>query len=330
MTSPIIVLGSNSFSGATFAKTLIEAGHRVIGISRSSEPSPLLLPYRWLADQKNFQFSKLDLNKNLEEIVALISSIPNCSVVNFAAQSMVAESWENPHHWFKTNSYSTILFHERLRKLGNLVKYVHVSTPEVYGSVSGLITEGQSFNPSTPYAVSRATSDMYLACLNDQYGFPVVLTRAANIYGEGQPLYRIIPRTIYCAMTGSKLKLHGGGVSVRSFIHADDVAAATLEIMQNGENGECYHISNDDLISIKSLVELICDMLLVDFDQIVEVEDERPGKDLEYSLSSQKLRQELDWVDKVTLEEGLSRSISWFKDNFEQIKELPLKYEHKE
>ena len=330
MISPIVVLGSNSFSGATFSKLLIENGLKVIGVSRSPEPSSLLLPYKWSRGNENFQFRQLDLNKNTSDIIALINSIPNCYVVNFAAQSMVAESWENPQHWFMTNCYSTVLFHEGLRKLGNLEKYVHVSTPEVYGSVSGLIEEDQEFKPSTPYAVSRAASDMYLSCLHNQYKFPVTFTRAANVYGEGQPLYRIIPRTIYCAMTGTKLKLHGGGVSVRSFIHAEDVATATLKIMENDNNGECYHISNDNLISIRELVELICNMLGVDFFEVVEVEAERPGKDLEYSLSSSKLRRELDWVDKVSLEEGLLRSIGWFKDNFEQIQKLPKNYQHKE
>ena len=111
---------------------------------------------------------------------------------------MVGESWLNPDHWMMTNVVSTVRLHDRLRSFDFLERYVHVTTPEVYGSTEGWVREDAPFNPSTPYAVSRAAGDMSLRTYFATYGFPVVFTRAANVYGPGQQLYRIIPRTILC------------------------------------------------------------------------------------------------------------------------------------
>ncbi|MCX7180554.1 MAG: GDP-mannose 4,6-dehydratase, partial [Proteobacteria bacterium] len=274
----IVVVGSNSFSGATFVGYALGKGVRVLGTSRSTEPIRALLPYKW-HDDINFSFHNLDLNKDLREITRLIRDTKPAYVVNFAAQSMVGESWQNPGDWFMTNTVSTIKFHDELRKCDFLKRYVHVSTPEVYGSCSGFVKEDFPFNPSTPYAVSRAAADMSLRTFRATYSFPVVTTRAANVYGPGQQLYRIIPRTILFILLGRKLQLHGGGVSTRSFIHMRDVSDATWRIMQDGRDGDTYHISTDEVVSIRELVERICTKLGVPFENHVEVVGERMGKD---------------------------------------------------
>ena len=179
-------------------------------------------------------------------------------VVNFAAQSMVGESWINPDHWMMTNVVSTVRLHEPLRRYDGLQRYVHVTTPEVYGSTEGWVREDHPFSPSTPYAVSRAAGDLSLRTYHQTYDFPVLFTRAANVYGPGQQLYRIIPRTILAAIGGQKLRLDGGGVSVRVFIHMRDVADATLRIALGGRVGESYHISGYELVSIRQLVKRSC------------------------------------------------------------------------
>ena len=230
----ILVIGSNSFSGASFVDYALEQGARVLGASRSEEPHRVFLPYRWSGRDANFRFFPYDINHHLDEIMALVQAERPSAVVNFAAQSMVAESWANPDHWFQTNAVATVKLHERLRHCDFLDRYVHVTTPEVYGSTEGFIGEDTPFNPSTPYAVSRAAADMSLKTFFDAYTFPVVSTRAANVYGPGQQLYRIIPRTILFLRTGRTLELHGGGVSRRSFIHIRDVSDATWRIMLEG------------------------------------------------------------------------------------------------
>lgn len=329
--SSVLVLGSNSFSGASFCRYLLEQGLDVIGASRSPEAHSVFLPYRWLPEsqQKNFRFIQLDLNHDLDLLEKLMRDQKIKVVVNFSAQSMVGESWNKPDDWMQTNVVAVARLAERLRHLDFLERYVHITTPEVYGSTDGWIHEDTPFNPSTPYAVSRAAGDMLFKIYRETFQLPVVSTRAANVYGPGQPLYRIIPRTIFCLLTGQPLELHGGGVSTRSFIHIDDVSRATWQIAQKASVGETYHISTDRIISIRALVETLCEMLKVSFEGNVSVVGERLGKDSAYWLSSEKLHQDLGWKDQISLEQGLAKTIEWVQKNLEVLKAQPLQYIHK-
>lgn len=329
MGNKVLVIGSNSFSGAQFVSYLLDQGQQVIGVSRSPEPHRAFLPYRWNGKDGDFTFKQIDLNHDLDALDALMKAEKTTHVVNFAAQSMVGESWKNPDHWMMTNVVSTVRLHERLRQLDFLERYVHITTPEVYGSTEGFIKEDAPFRPSTPYAVSRAAGDMSLRTYFDTYGFPVLYTRAANVYGPGQQLYRIIPRTILYIMMGRKLQLHGGGHSRRSFIHMHDVSDATWRITTQGTLGETYHISTNDIVSIREVVEMICTKLGVKFEDHVEVVGERLGKDAAYQLDSTKLRTELNWTDTVTLDQGLDECVAWVRDNFEALQSLPPDYIHK-
>lgn len=325
----ILVIGSNSFSGAQFVASLLELGHEVIGVSRSPEPDPVFLPYRWTGRDAAFTFHRIDINHDLDALIDLMKGRRTGLVVNFAAQSMVGESWKFPDQWMMTNVVSTVRLHERLRHLDFLDRYLHVTTPEVYGSTDGFITEDAPFRPNTPYAVSRAAADMSLRTFFETYDFPVLFTRAANVYGPGQPLYRIIPRTTFFLLTGRRLQLHGGGVSRRSFIHMKDVADATWRILRQGRPGDSYHISTDRIVSIRELVACLCEKLGIAFDDAVEVAEERPGKDAAYQLDSGKLRRELGWTERISLDAGLDDCIAWVKGNLEVLGRQPLDYVHK-
>ena len=329
--SAVLVLGSNSFSGAHFCRFLLEQWVEVIGASRSTEAHPVFLPYRWLphSQQERFRFVQIDLNHDLDRLEALMRQEQNQIVVNFSAQSMVGESWDKPDDWMQTNVVAVARLAQRLRHLDFLNRYVHITTPEVYGSTDGWINEDTPFNPSTPYAVSRAAGDMLFKIYRETFQLPVVSTRAANVYGPGQPLYRIIPRTIFCLLTGQALELHGGGVSTRSFIHMNDVSRATWQIAQNAPVGETYHISTDRIISIRALVENLCQMLQLPFEKNVTVVGERLGKDSAYWLNSKKLHQDLGWKDEIALEQGLLQTIEWVQKNLEILKMQPMHYIHK-
>jgi len=328
MADTLLVIGSNSFSGASFVEHALDQGARVIGTSRSPEPVGAFLPYRW-KPVRDFEFHQSDLNRDLAGLMDLVRSARPEYVVNFAAQSMVAESWQHPEDWFQTNVVATVKLHDQLRKCDFLRKYVHVSTPEVYGSCSGFVAETQAFNPSTPYAVSRAAADMSLKTFHAAYGFPVAWTRAANVYGPGQQLYRIIPRTVLFVRLNRKIQLHGGGVSQRSFIHARDVADATLRIARDGRVGEAYHVSTDRIISIRELVEMICARMGARFEDHVDVVGERLGKDAAYLLDSRKLRSELGWQDRVSLEQGVDQVIAWVDANLDELRRQTMDYVHK-
>lgn len=331
MNDRIAVIGSNSFSGASFVRHCLAQSVEVLGASRSDELATCFLPYRWLptSEQKGFTFLRANLNHELDSLIGALDAFQPTAVVNFAAQGMVAQSWQHPAHWYQTNVVANVLLHDRLRRAPWLKKYVHVSTPEVYGSTSGVITESAPFNPSTPYAASRAACDLHLRTFFNQYKFPVAWTRSANVYGPGQQLYRIIPRTILSIKLGQKLQLHGGGHSVRSFIHIDDVATATLAIARQAPAGECYHLSTPRFISIRALVEMICGMMNADFTQVAQITDDRPGKDAAYTLDSSKARTELGWRDTVALEDGVRATIAWIDEHLEEIRLQPLDYIHK-
>jgi dTDP-glucose 4,6-dehydratase len=324
-----LILGSNSFSGATFADYLAANGYDVLATSRSDEPHDAFLPYKWQKRPGKVRFKRIDLNNDLEAVKLLLAAERPTHVVNFAAQSMVGESWLYPDHWMMTNVVSAVRLHDILRNYDGLERYVHVTTPEVYGSTEGWVKEDAPFNPSTPYAVSRAAGDMSLRTYFANYQFPVVFTRAANVYGPGQQLYRIVPRTIVAAIGGQKLRLDGGGKSVRVFIHMTDVSDATLKIAQNGALGETYHISGYELVSIRALVEMILKRLGKSFEDCVEIGPERPGKDTAYTLDSFKLRTELGWRDTLSLQQGIDDVIAWAERFRTDIPKLPTKYEHK-
>jgi len=329
----IAVIGSNSFSGASFIAYCLPLGTEMLGISRSFEPAEVFLPYyKWngLSRSSSFRFERLDINHDTDKIVEVIRKFHPDYIINFAAQGMVAQSWDHPEHWYQTNLIGNVKLHDQVRHFNFLKKYVHISTPEVYGSCSGKVTESIPFNPSTPYAASKAACDLHLLTFFKNYGFPVVFTRAANVYGPGQQLYRIIPRTILYIRLGKKIQLHGGGVSVRCFIHIQDVSSATLRIARNGIIGQTYHIATDKNISIKELVELICKMMNVGFEEAVEIAPERPGKDAAYLLDSAKLRKELYWTDCISLEDGIHQTINWVDNNLEELKKQPAEYVHKE
>ena len=326
----VVVIGSNSFSGSYFINFLLEkTKYNVIGISRSLEKKEFYLNYK-KQDLSRFEFYHLDLNNDLQEFLKLLDEQEPEYVVNFASQSMVAESWEHPEHWYKTNVLSIVALTNSLKERKYLKKFVQISTPEVYGNCTGCIKEDAPMNPSTPYAASRAASDVFIQLLVKTYNFPAVFTRAANVYGAGQQLFKIIPRSIVYIKKGKKIPMHGGGEAKRSFIHIKDVCDATSRIMERAAPGEVYHISRKGLYSIKNLVAMICEKMGTSFEAAAEAAGTRLGLDAAYILDSTKAETEFGWKPKITLEEGINEVIQWIEDNWDSIINEPLEYQHQE
>jgi len=206
---------------------------------------------------------------------------------------------------------------------------LHISTPEVYGHTEGWTREHFQFSPSSPYAVSRAACDLHLLSFFKAYGFPVIFTRAANVYGPGQQLYRIIPRALMAALTGKKLDLHGGGYSQRCFIHIDDVCTGTEQIALNGVPGEAYHLSTAEPISIRELVERVAATFDLSLDGVAQQSEERLGKDDSYLLDSSKLQRELGWAPQITLDSGIDGVKQWAEAHLPFLITEPLAYQHR-
>ena len=172
------------------------------------------------------------------------------------------------------------------------------------------LKENFNFNPTTPYAISRAAMDFQLKRMSEQFNFPVIFTRTANVYGPGQQLYRIIPKTIIKFKNHEKLEIHGNGKSIRSFIYIDDVSEATYKILKKGKIGETYHISLSQSDTILSVVKKISKIMKVDHKKNIKFVSDRIGKDLLYDLSSQKIIKYIGWKPKVDLKK---RNIKYCK-----------------
>lgn len=320
-------MGSNSFSGSHFVALLLQQGYEVLGISRSVEIAPPFRPYE---QQKpdTWRFAQVDLNDHVSIHATLRDFAPEL-VINFAAQSMVGQSWITPQDWYETNVVAIAHLGQSLQRLNTLRRYVHVTTPEVYGSTQDWIPESDVFHPTTPYAISRAAGDQHLMALQASTGLPIVFTRAANVYGAGQQLFRIIPRALLSARLARKLPLDGGGHSIRSFIHISDVARATLDIAESGTDGLTYHISTNELVSIRQLVEKVAELTGVPFAELVVEAGERVGKDAAYQLDSSRLRSSFDWTPQISLDDGLRSTLAWVDENLDLLSSLPVDYVHK-
>ena len=325
----IFIIGSNSFMGSSLIN-YISKNHNIEfelrGCSRSVEKKKNFNLYKNIKDN-NFKYYRIDLNKNMDQLIKVLKEFKPKIIYNFAAQSIVEHSWVKPEDWFNTNLISNIKLLDYLKNVTYLEKYIHSSTPEVYGSINYKILENFNYRPSTPYASSKASIDMLLKNYFDNYGLPVVFTRVSNIYGPGQQLFKIIPKTIISIMQNKKIPLHGNGLSKRSFIYSDDVSAAMLKMKEQSINGEIYHVTNEKMYSIKTVVKNICNVMNKDFERSVIMENERPGKDHIYNLSSKKIKK-LDWNSKISLLKGIVTTKEWIQKDYLSLKNIKLRYSH--
>jgi dTDP-glucose 4,6-dehydratase len=175
----------------------------------------------------------------------------------------------------------------------------------------------------------RAACELHLQTFVRQYGFPAVATRAANVFGAGQQLYRIVPRALLSLALGKKLPLHGGGHSVRSFIHIDDVVDGTLRAALHGSPGAVFHFSTCRTIAIRDLVALVCEQAGVAFSDFVEIVKDRPGKDAAHLLDSTRSREILGWSDRISLEQGIAETRAWVEKHLPILRNQPMEYIHK-
>ena len=325
----IIVLGSNSFAGSCYVDYLLNKNYQIYGFSRSNEPSKLLLKYKFNKNIKNFKFIKFNINNDLNLLNKFLKKNKIDYIVDFLAQSMVAESWLNPDHWYQTNIVSKVKLYHLLSKKMKFKKYIRISTPEVFGNVKGFILENTKTVPSTPYGISQLATDLTLLAYYKFNKFPVVISRFSNFYGPHQPLYRVIPKTLNSIFANKKFLLHGGGKSIRSFIFIDDFCEAIYKCMIKGKLGQIYHFSNKEYISILWLIKKICSLTSKNFNKSIKIARDRPSKDYAYKINPAKAEKELNWKPKYTIEKGLKATIQWYKSNKKQLSDLKKVYVHK-
>ena len=327
----IIVFGSNSFAGRSFIKYCLEHKHNVTATSRSKEIKKPFRIYNEVANKNNFKYIKFDINNNIQRknIFKNINKNKIKIIVDFSSQSMVGESWEKPEDWIRTNCFGKLKLIENLLNIKHSIKFIRISTPEVYGNNNHSISENDKFSPSTPYAVTQAMADNLFDIYSKFKNLNVINLKFANFYGPGQQLYRIIPKAIMCILLEKKLEIHGTGTSIRSFIFPKDFCSSIIKAIKNGKKGEVYNISSTETVSIKNLVKIICRKMNYPFNKLVYFSKDRLAKDQKYLLNAKKTQKYLHWQNLITLKEGLDDTIKWYEKNKSNLKLKSFKYKHK-
>ena len=246
-------------------------------------------------------------------------------IVNFAALAY-ATSWEKSFRYYDTNVTSVSKIVEYLQKKKYFKKFLQVGTSELYGPVDRPANEEHPLNPTSPYAISKLACDMHLETMFKVKKFPMNIIRPSNGYGSGQLLYRIVPKAALLIMQGQKFPLEGGGIVKKSFMHCRDIAEAIYAVLHKGILGEIYNAGVDQPISMRNLVEVICDTLNKKFDDHVEITEGRVGEDSQYWLDSSKIYKDTGWKSKVSIKEGVEETVNWVKKNIEEFKKQNLDF----
>jgi dTDP-glucose 4,6-dehydratase len=234
------------------------------------------------------------------------------AVVNFAAESHVDRSIESPGEFIQTDVFGTYVLLEAARDAG--IRHLQISTDEVYGSIEdGSFTEGSPLDPSSPYSASKAGGDLIVSAFQHTYGADSLVCRASNNYGPFQHPEKLIPLCILNALAGDPLPVYGDGMQVRNWLFVEDHCRAIDTVLERGEPGEVYNVGGPDELPNIDVVRKICELTGRD-ESLIEYVTDRPGHDRRYSLASDKV-EALGWRAEVGFEEGLERTVAWYRDN---------------
>jgi len=240
-------------------------------------------------------------------------AIQGCdAVVNFAAESHVDRSIENPGEFIQTDVYGTFVLLEAARQAG--IRHLQISTDEVYGSIDdGSFTESSPLDPSSPYSASKAGGDLLVGAYQHTYGSEALIVRASNNYGPRQHPEKLIPLCILNALAGDPLPVYGDGMQVRNWLWVEDFAAAIDTVLAKGNPGEAYNVGGPDERANIDVVREILKRTGRD-ESLIEHVTDRLGHDRRYSLGSEKT-EALGWKAQVGFEEGIERVVEWYRQN---------------
>jgi dTDP-glucose 4,6-dehydratase len=253
------------------------------------------------------------LRGGIEDAASVEEAVQGCdAVVNFAAETHVDRSIADPDAFMVTNLQGTHVLLEVARERG--LRYVQVSTDEVYGSIEeGTFTESSPLAPSSPYSASKAGGDLLVASYFETFGLAATICRGSNNYGPFQHPEKLIPLMVLNALAGDRLPVYGDGMNVRNWIFVEDFARAIGHVLEHGAPGEAYNAGGPDEEPNLEVVRRILALCERD-DSLIEFVDDRPGHDRRYSLSSDKVRA-LGWEPLTRFEDGLERTVAWYRDN---------------
>jgi dTDP-glucose 4,6-dehydratase len=311
----LFVTGGAGFIGSAFIRLLLADGSstEVLNFDALTYAGNLE-NLESVATHPGYRFVKADLCDAAAVDEAVASSTPD-AIIHFAAESHVDRSILSPEPVINTNFNGTFNLLEAARR-HSIRKFIHVSTDEVYGSIDPPYEADENFplRPSSPYSASKAGSDMLALSYFTTYKLPVIVTRASNNYGPYQFPEKLIPLMISNALDGQPLPIYGDGQQVRDWLYVDDHCRAIQSLIDKGRPGEIYNIGGNRALPNLAVVKKILDATGKTEDLLRTVED-RPGHDRRYALTSAKLESATGWAPAMDFEQGLTRTVDWYRSN---------------
>ena len=315
----IVVTGGLGFIGSNLIELLIKKNYFIINIDKVTYSSNFY-NVKEFKSFKNYKFIKCNIgNKKIYEI--LNKHKPEC-IFNLAAETHVDRSIDNPANFINSNILDVYKLLESFKKFvkNNKCKLIHISTDEVYGDIlNGRSTEKFPYNPSSPYAASKAASDHLVNSYIRTYKIPAIVTNCSNNYGPKQHPEKLIPKLIFNILNNRYLPIYGKGLNSREWIYVKDHCEALYKISLNGKIGSFYNIgSNNNLYNIqvtKELLKIAKKTIKVGEKVRIRFIKDRPGHDKRYALNSKKIIKELNWKPKTNFNKGLKLTFEWYKDN---------------
>ena len=330
----ILVTGGTGFIGSNFLNLFVpnHPEHNFMNIDKLTyAANPLNLVK--IESLSNYHFVQADII-DYDHLTALYEEYNPELVFHFAAESHVDRSILGPAEFIQSNIIGTFNLLEACRKHwqdSNEKLFLHVSTDEVYGSLGseGYFSETTAYDPSSPYAASKASSDHLVRAYHRTYRLPAVITNCSNNYGPYQFPEKLIPLMIINALEGKPLPVYGKGKNVRDWLYVEDHCRALWAVAEKGVPGQTYNIGGSCERRNIDIVKKICETLAVklncdseQFINLITFIQDRPGHDLRYAINATKIKTELGWKPAETLETGLKKTISWYLNNQDWIKSI--------
>ena len=267
------------------------------------------------SEKYNFVKGNISNKKLMEE------QITKCdAVVNFAAESFVDRSINDANPFLVSNIRGAFTILDIVTKQKK--RMVHISTDEVFGSLTkGTADEQSKFNPSSPYAATKAAAELLMNSYSITFDSDVIITRCTNNFGPRQFIEKLIPKTIILANKNLKIPIYGEGKNIRDWIYVDDHCDAVERVLFDGKAGESYNVSANNEVDNITIVKKILNIMGKP-DDLIEFVEDRPGHDFRYSMSSKRISDELDWKVKTSFDEGLQKTVQWYLDNPEILNNI--------
>ncbi len=339
-----LVTGGAGFIGSNLIRCLLECGeHQVLNVDCLTYAGNLE-SLNDVSNDANYSFSETDI-VDADRIHKVFANFQPDGVFHLAAETHVDRSIDNPAQFIQTNVIGTFnllqaarnIFESREGDAKNHFRFLHVSTDEVYGSLSHLspgFSESTPYDPHSPYSASKASSDHLVRAWHHTYGLPVLVTNSSNSYGPFQYPEKLIPVVILKALNGQPIPVYGNGEHVRDWLFVRDHAQALVRVMQKGQVGHTYNIGGNNERQNIELVRLLCSILdelhpiadnsrlndrqksqLNQYTDLITFVPDRPGHDFRYAIDATKINSELGWRPSEDPQSGLRKTVEWFLNN---------------